>query len=79
VETSGGIMVQDSLKLHTFADDRLEVSSTEVVAVKVDGERVWVHMRDLLSFTMIEAKNPEDVLKWGRVSGKLEGENEFEL
>lgn len=66
--------MQSPLTLHTFADDRLEVSSTEVVAVTVDGERVWVHMRDPVSFTMIEAKNSKDVAEWGRVSGKLEGE-----
>ena len=62
------------LILHTFADDRLEVSPIEVVTVEVDGKRVWVHMRDSVSFTMIEAKNPKDVAEWGRVSGKLEGE-----
>lgn len=69
--------MKSSLMLHTFADDCLEVSSTEVVAVTVDGKRVWVQMRDPLSFTMIEAKNSEDVAEWGRVSGKLEGENEL--
>lgn len=66
--------MQDSLTLHTFADDRLEVSPTEVVAVEVDGERVWVRMQSPM-VTMIEAKNTKDVLKWGRDSDKMGGEH----
>ncbi len=69
-------MQQGPLTLETFADDRLEVNPIEVIAVEVDGERVWVHMRDPLSYTMIEAKNAKDVVAWGRDSDKLKGENE---
>lgn len=69
-------MQQGSLMLETFADDRMELSPTEVMAVEVYGERVWVHMKDPLSFTMIEAKNAKDVVAWGRDSDKLKGENE---
>jgi len=72
-----GIVQQGSLMLHTFADDQLEVSPTEVVAVEVDGKRVWVSMRDPLSYRRIEAKNSEAVTEWGRVNGMLEGENEL--
>ena len=66
--------MQSSLTLHTFADDRLEVSPTEVLAVEVDGKRVWVRMRSP-HIMMVEAKNAEDVLAWGRDSDKLEGED----
>lgn len=62
--------------LHTFADDRLEVSPAEVLSIEVDGERVWVSMRDPISYRRIEAKNTKDVVAWGRDSDKLKGEKE---
>lgn len=63
--------MQGSLKLLTFTNERLEMDPDEVVAVEIDGERVWVRTRDPQHYSLIEAKNTEDVTAWGRDSDKL--------
>lgn len=71
METGGGITVQNSLTLQTFAnDEKLLMDPDEVLYIKVDGERVWVSLKTV-GISIIEAKNAEDVTKWGRDSGKL--------
>lgn len=54
-----------------FADERITVAEKNVSEVIENGDRVWVTVKDGFAFQMIEVKNIETVIGWGRSSGKL--------
>lgn len=70
-------MLQQSLSIHDFANQKYEVAPGQVTGVLVDGERVWVKIEAQvgIEFTMVEVKNVEPVTEWGRVTDKLEDFN----
>ena len=65
---------QSSLSVHDFADRIFKVAPGQVTSVLVDGERVWVTIEDQpgAAFTLVEAKNIEDVTAWADQTEKLE-------
>lgn len=63
--------MDELLVYQDFANRRVTVAEENVSRVIEDGDRVWVTVTNGLIWQMIEIKNVETVIDWGRSSGKL--------
>lgn len=63
--------MDEPLVYQDFAGRHVTVAPPNVSGVIEDGDRVWVTVGEGLAWQMIEVKNIEIVIDWGRSSGKL--------
>ncbi len=71
-EKHGGTILNNPLTLETFAvaDGVKQVPYSEVLQIRVEGQRVWVRFR-VPGYSETEAANAEQVRLWGRKNEKL--------